>query len=144
MKKGQISLDLLLSLLIALIIVSSFYALINNFKQFDEQQLTQQQLNTITENTANLISSTQALNDTNFIIKLQVKKIQYIDANNTAQSVYPTPTILNTPDENKLNLRIEIAPGKSLDHNSTIVIGERTKIDISGVDKNGILVIRNE
>ena len=143
MKRGQISLDLLLSLIVAIIVVTSFYSLITEYRKVEEQQNTQQQINLLTENTANLITSTQSLSDTNFNIQIKIQKISYIDSNNATQNEYPQLSIISTLDANILNAKLIIAPGKIIDHNSTIIIEPNTKIDFINTQTRGLLVIRN-
>ncbi|VVB74283.1 Uncharacterised protein [uncultured archaeon] len=139
MQKAQISLDLLLALLTAIVLVTSFGYVITNEKQTQDELLIKQQLSTIVENTSNLITAAQAVSDMNFTMQYRLQRINYLDENKNSKSVYP---ILKIVDQNKLNGKI-IAAGKVFDYNSYFGYSKRIVIDVTSVETTGIMVIRN-
>ncbi len=140
MQKAQISLDLLLALLTAIVLVTSFGYVITNEKRAQDELLVKQQLVSIVENTANLLTTAQAISDMNFSMQYKMQKINYLDENKTNKNAYPTMSIL---DQNKLNGRITVA-GKVFDYNSYFGYSKRIVIDVTNVSTTGIMVVRNE
>jgi|GEM_PF-1982088 len=138
MQKAQISLDLLLALLIAIILVTSFGYVLNTERQTQEEFLIKQQLSSIVENTSNLLTSAQAISDMNFVAQYKLSKINYLDENKNSKSAYPAMII----DKNKLNGRIIIA-GKIFDYNTYFGYSKRIVIDTTNVSSTGIMVIKN-
>lgn len=143
MKKGQISLDLLLTLLVAIIIIASILMLITNYNQTNQELTAQLQLTQITQNASNLIASTKSLEDTNFIIKFQIEKINYTDTNNNPVNQYPKMSIIQEAGVKKLNAKINIAQGKTLDYNALLPTNLKSTIDTNATQTKGILVIKN-
>ncbi|MFA5125580.1 MAG: hypothetical protein WC462_01075 [archaeon] len=144
MQKAQISLDLLLTLIIAIIIISSFNGLTENFRIDKEKMLVEQQLNDITLKTASVITSTQSLADTNFYIELAINKIQYVDEKGNTHNIYPD--IVYMPDDKKLALSTVISTKYgSIDINSFAYISKTSNTDINTIPirTKGFMVIKN-
>jgi uncharacterized protein (UPF0333 family) len=135
MQKAQISLDLLLALLTAIVLITSFGYVINAERQSHEQLLIRQQLASITENTANILTSTQSISDMEFSIQYKLPKIKYVDENQNNRSDYPTVRIL---DENKLNAGIMVK-GKLIDYNAYFWVPKGIVIIPDNVYTTGIL-----
>jgi len=139
MQKGQISLDLILTMIIALIIIGSFSIIITDFKSNQETRLAKEQLDLIGQNTASLLNTAQVL-DGKFVIETTISKIRFSDSNGNTVSSYPNLTIIS--DKNILNTSIMIN-GNLLDSNFRIN-KTGTKLDTNSLGLLGKIVITNE
>jgi hypothetical protein len=139
MRKGQLSLDLILTMIVALIIISAFLVIINDFKSNQEIRLAKEQLDLIGQNTATLISTTQTISDTKFLIETTLPQIKYTDANGNTIGNYPK---VKFADENTLNLAI-LLNGKIMDSNFKISKSPSTILSTDSLAYNGKLVIKN-
>jgi len=114
--KGQISIDLLITLVVAIIVIVSITAFFSNYSANQEKMLLQNQLDMTASKISAFITSSQAMNGTTFTAKMPIEQISY-----AGERFYPTIAIQS--DENKavisesksgLNLRTEsyyYAPG---------------------------------
>jgi len=144
MQKAQLSLDLLLTLIVAIMIISSFGGLIENFRIDEEKLLVQRQLNDITIKTASVITSAQSIADTDFYIELAVNKIQYVDEKGNTHNIYPD--IIVIADDNKLAASTVISTKSGLiEINSSAYISKTSNTDIntSQIKTRGVLVVKN-
>ena len=141
MKKGQISLDLMLTLIIALIIIASFSYIITNYNSGKEKMLTENQLKMTSSKTAALITTTQALYDTNFAISEKISKIKFVDSNGNNLQIYPKITI--NSDKNTLSASIQLN-GETISYDNNFYASGGTIIDTAEVETSGVLVIKNE
>ena len=140
MKKGQLSFDMLITLIIAVIVISAFTQLIITIKTNQETVLIKDQLKTIAEKTANLITTTQTLEGTNYFIETKISKINYADANGLNKKTYPKILI---EDNNKI-IFYEILPtGEKIDANAYFYKPVKTQIITDKVSTSGILTIKN-
>jgi len=139
MQKAQISLDLLLALLTAIVLVTSFGYVITNEKKTQDELLVNQQLVSIVENCANLLTSAQSISDMNFVLQYKMQKINYLDENKNNKNAYPTLSIL---DQNKLNGKITAA-GRVFDYNTYFGVSSRIIIDVTSTATAGIMVVKN-
>ncbi len=139
MQKAQISLDLILTMIVALIIVSAFAIIISDFKSNQEIRLTKEQLDLIGQNTATLLSTTQILSDTNFLIETTLPQIKYNDLNGNTVGNYP---IISFADENTLNIAI-MFNGSKMDSNFKVSKSPSTVLITDTLLYNGKLVIKN-
>jgi len=139
MQKAQISLDLILTMIVVLIIVSAFAIIISDFKSNQEIRLTKEQLDLIGQNTATLISTTQTINDTTFVIETNIPQIKYTDINGNTIGNYPK---INFADENTLNIAL-LFNGKIMDSNFKISKSPNTVLVTDSLQYNGKLVIKN-
>ena len=139
MQRGQISLDLILTMIIVLILIGAFSLIVTDFKTTQEKQLEKQQFNQIGQNVALLLSTTQVISDTNFRIETTIYPINYTNSNGTAHSTYPKITLL---DQNTLNEQI-IINGETIDSNFKVSTKASTKLDMNYPSTDGKIVIRN-
>ncbi|MDD3083962.1 MAG: hypothetical protein PHP82_02990 [Candidatus ainarchaeum sp.] len=75
--KGQISLDLLLTIIILIIFVSTTTIIINEIKQNNEIITLNNQLKIQSNDYASIITTTQALEEFSYTIKLKINKIDF-------------------------------------------------------------------
>jgi hypothetical protein len=140
MKKGQISFDLLITLIVVVIVVSAFTQIISSIKTNQEIVLLEDQLKTIAEKTANTITATQTISDTNFYIEIKISKINYGDEKGANQTTYPKIIIT---DQNKLTLYTNLSNGQRLDANAYFYTPSNVQIITNAASTTGILVIKS-
>jgi len=75
--KGQISLDLIFTLIVVLMFISATMILAENIRHGHEESLLKNQLRIIGSNYSSFITKTQAITDTQFITKLKLDVINY-------------------------------------------------------------------
>jgi hypothetical protein len=124
MQKGQISIDLLFTLLAVVLIAISLNNLTQyTYKTHDNIGI-QTQLDLENERITNLITQTNMIEDLNYKIITQLKKINYLNEENKSETTYPTAII----QENKLILSIE-KEGKTIQSIKTFSKNDNTKIN---------------
>ncbi|MGI6589111.1 MAG: hypothetical protein ACOX1V_00385 [Candidatus Iainarchaeum sp.] len=137
MQKGQISIDLLFTLLAVVIITIS----LNNLTQYTytthDNINIQTQLDLENERITNLITQTNMIEDLNYKIITQLKKINYLNEKNKSETTYPAPLIQG----NELTLRIE-KKGEIIQSTKTFSKKENTRINF--VEEEVKIVITNE
>ena len=138
MKKGQISLDLLVALLAAIITVSAISGIMLTYSEAQERSTAQQQLQYTATKTASIITASQALSDTNFSVELRIGKIFYTDENKQYISEYPSMGFI---DNNTISVSINIK-GQAQYENANFYAGAGTNIDANKVATEGLVVIR--
>jgi beta-galactosidase/beta-glucuronidase len=127
MKKGQISLDLIMTLIIALIIIGASFTIINNIKETNEIVFLQNQLKKEANKYSNFINSTSILDDTNFRTEIKIDKIIF---ENT--KIMPEFNI----DEDNKKISVSV---------SEIIVDENVYLENKIItQENGFLVIENE
>lgn len=141
MQKGQISLDLLITLIAAIVAVIALSAIVFSYMETNERSVIQQQLQYNANKTASAITAAQALDDTNFSIKLQVGKVYYNDENKQYKNVYPT--IIDNSLENSLSFEITF-DGQTQTASAKYYKSPETNIIINNVTKPGTVVINHE
>jgi len=139
MEKGQISIDLLITLIVAIIAVGAMGAIIATYSEAQERSTIQQQLQYDALKTASLITASQALSDTNFRIESRIGAIFYTDENNNYHSAYPDMNIITN---NKLNLSLTVK-GQKQDANAYFYADTLTTISTDSVKATGTVVITN-
>ena len=77
MKKGQISTDLLISLAVVLIVISSLGAVTLNLKDSQEKIFLQNQLKERAISIASVINSSQTMDDSEYAIKMSIQEVKY-------------------------------------------------------------------
>jgi hypothetical protein len=140
MQKGQLSLDLLTALIVAIIAVLAINTIIPTYAASNERSTIQQQLQYSANKTAAQITAAQALADTTFTIELHTGKIYYTDENNLYKNAYPV--ITNYPDKNMINYSITFQNQKQ-DANSFYYAPPNTTITPNNSSKPGTVVIKN-
>jgi hypothetical protein len=75
--KGQISLDLIFTLIIVLIFIGTISVFADNARQHTQEVLLKNQLRIIGSNYATYITKAQTLTDTTFVAKLKIDEINY-------------------------------------------------------------------
>jgi uncharacterized protein (UPF0333 family) len=124
MKRGQISLDLIMTLIIALIIIGASFSIINNIKETNENVFLQNQLKEKASKYANFINSTSILDGTIFRTEIKIDEIIFENG-----KVMPEIIV----DEGKIIISAE---GESIEEN---VFLENKRVS----QENGFLVIEN-
>ncbi len=76
-ENGQISLDLIFSLLIVVIFITTMLFFISDYKTSKENIALENNLKNESINLASFINSASIMNDTNFETKILIKKINY-------------------------------------------------------------------
>jgi hypothetical protein len=77
MQRGQISIDLLITLIIVIMIVSAFTLILTGFQKGHEEFFLRTQLSENATKLATFITSTNSLSDTNFTTKILVQPVNY-------------------------------------------------------------------
>jgi len=77
MKRGQVSIDLLITLIIVVMVIGAFTILLSSFKSGQEEFFLRTQLRENSSTLASFITSTNAISDTNFTTKLMIHNINY-------------------------------------------------------------------
>ena len=131
--KGQISLDLLLTVLIVLMFIVSTASIANNLRENYENIFLENQLQENADFYSNFITSSQALKGTDFLTKIPLNKIYY-------KGEHLDPMLSIKTDENYLTISIMSYP-KSFNAN---FIGEGIKVLIIDESFPSELVIQNE
>ncbi len=139
MQKGQISIDLLLTILAAIIILVSFNTLINSSYLSQDKINTKQQLDLENEKIVNLITQTQMIDDSNFTISTTLTKIYYLTENKIQLREYPDINIQN----NTLILSITTEKEK-IESSKKFAKNQNTKIILGTNELKGSIVITNE
>lgn len=136
MHKGQISIDLLFSIVAVLLISFTFLGLVNSTYLTHERINTKLQLDMENDKITNIITQTQMISDSTYNINLTLEKINYLDSNKNQVNEYPTAIIENNTLKLSINTgkeTIESAKTFSKDLETTIIIGtelEKGKIGI--------------
>jgi hypothetical protein len=136
MQKGQISIDLLLTLILALAVITSMSYMLTEIKNTHEENTARNSLFVLTQKTASLINATNTLNDTNYSIQIKLDKITYTNKEGTVINIYPTVTI--DPDSGELILSAKINE-KTVNFNAKIYLPGGTRIDTA--QANGTISI---
>lgn len=90
MKKGQISLDLIFSLLIVIIFITTMFFFIEDFKESKENINLENKLTEQAINAVSFINNSRVMLDTEFESKLLIKQINYKN-----QLIFPTINVTN-------------------------------------------------
>lgn len=139
MQKGQLSIDLLITLVIVVAVVLSMASIMLIYSESQERSTIQQQLQYTADKTADLITSTSALDDSNFYLETKILKVYYTDENKNYRGVYPAINIL-LPDS-ILNVSITIK-GQKQDANAYFYKDTSTNVETSNAATNGSVVIK--
>jgi len=139
MQKGQISIDLLFTIVAAILIVVSFNTLINSTYLSQDNINTKQQLDLENEKITNLITQTQMIDDSNYKISTTLAKVNYLDENKNSVKEYPTAIIQNN------NLILSINNGEeTIESVKRFSKGPNTRIILGTNETKGLIVITNE
>jgi hypothetical protein len=128
--KGQLSIDLLLTCIVALMIIGSFTVFLNNFRDNQEASLAESQLKGIASEAAAFITSSQAIADTNFRAELRLPKVSY-------KEIYSYPEI-RFADQNAVYASISYE-GRTLEAGAYF----SKSADTNASADNGMLVVKN-
>lgn len=139
MQKGQISIDLLLTILAAIIILVSFNGLITSSYLSQDKINTKQQLDMENEKLVNLITQSQMIDDSNYTINTTLSKIYYLTENKIQLREYPDIIIQN----NMLTLSINMENGK-IESSKRFAKNPNTRIILGVNELKGSIVITNE
>ena len=131
-KRGQISMDLLITLIVTIIVGSSLIYFVDNFKENNGKMLLENQLRTEAAKLSSEITSSQAMGDTNFTAEIRIDKVNY-------NGTLFYPEIIIDSDRNIVRVAESQSPYK-LDTNSYYHALEGTTIYIT----EGYLVIHHE
>lgn len=137
--KGQISIDLLITLLAAIIVITAFGAIIVTNTQAQEKASIQNQLSLEASKLASIITASGALNDTKFTIEFQSNPIYFTDANKNSAFVYASA---QTIDANTLKLWISKADINQ-SSGATYYANPGVSIAIADLNRTGIMVVSN-
>ncbi len=140
MQKGQLSIDLLVTLILALIIISGAGYVVSTYSTSADTLNVTQQLNYQATNTAALITTTQTISDAKFTIDLKLSRITFTDERKNNKMEYPEVEII---DNNTIKLSKTV---KGITHTATANFYKTpdTNINTTLAQSNGILVITNE
>ena len=128
--KGQLSIDLLLACIIALMIIGSFSVFLNNFRDNQEASLAESQLKGAASEAATFITSSRAIADTNFMAELRLPRVSY-------KEIYSYPEI-RFADQNTVYVSISYG-GKTLEAGAYFSKSADTNVSAD----NGMLVVKN-
>ena len=143
MENGQISLDLLLTILVAIIAAGMFFALIDGTKNLQEKASAQEQLDLVTSKTAAFLTSTQSLGGSKYRVELKLDEILYTDENKSPKRAIPE----FSTEGNILTEQINIWTSegtKTIYSNTQYKINDDAQIITDQIKVNGFLVITNE
>lgn len=138
MQKGQISVDLLFTIVAALIIIISFNSLITSTYLSQDKIGLKQQLDMENTKITNLITQTQMIDNSTFRISANLKKMSYLDSNNNQVKEYPLADIKDNTLILSINLGNEIIESKK-----TFSKSAKTLIILGTDEQKGTLVITN-
>ncbi|MCX6804202.1 MAG: hypothetical protein NTY48_06595 [Candidatus Diapherotrites archaeon] len=153
MKKGQISLDLVISIVSMLVIIGALNAITTTYIDSGEISNTTQQLELAVNTTANIINEAQILSDTNFRVETKVPKIKYKESGGESKTVYPKVEILIPagglidPKDEILDGNIKLSviyDGKTQSAVAPIYKQLDTRIILDTTQTDGSVVITNE
>ncbi len=129
MKNGQISLDFLITILVIIITLGGLTLISENILTMQEEVFIENQVRTIGTNIELAITTSQSMNDTNFISKISIDKIIY------KNSKY-SPIIEINNNELSINSN---SPQKNIEYTNTISYPKNLRIEIN----DDFLVIKN-
>ena len=128
MIKGQISIDLLITLIVVIMVIGAFTIILSSFQNGQEEFFLRSQLNESSSKLATFITSAGAISDTNFTTKTLIHKVNYKNS-----SIQPEISI----DTNYITLKLDTDNGSieskfffSKPLNSTVTT-EGTKLVVS-------------
>ena len=139
MQKGQVSIDLIFTLVAAFIIINSFNTLIHESYLSQDRVNAKQQLDIESDKLANFITQTQLIDDSVFRITTILGKISYLDSNKTPVQEYPDTNIY--PNYLVLSINTGKEEIKSIKEFSKNL---KTTIIVDNEESKGIIVITNE
>ena len=139
MQKGQVSIDLIFTLVAAFIIITSFNTLIHESYLSQDRINAKQQLDIESDKLANFITQTQIIDDSVFRITTILGKINYLDSDKTSIQEYPDTNIYSNYLVLSINTgKEEIKSIKEFSKNL------KTTIIVDNEESKGIIVITNE
>jgi len=130
MKKGQISIDLTLTIIVAVLIIMAFSGVTTQIRDNQKEINLKNQLENEAIEISNLINTTQLFNNTNFIVE---KEINWV---NFGEKIFPPIVSI---DENKIIIS-ETISGKNISAQANFYNRDTILIEIEK-DK---LVIKSE
>jgi len=75
--KGQISIDFLIALIVAILLIGALGLVVASIKEANEKVITQNQAKVLADDLANFISATNALSNTDFNTGIKINKLNY-------------------------------------------------------------------
>ena len=131
MKRGQISIDLLITLIIAIMVIGSFAIIVSSFESGQEEFFLRTQLRENSSTLASFITSTNAISDTNFTTQLMIPTVTHKNI-----SKRPLVTII---DQNYIKLSFETENG-FVEENAFFSKPANSTVEQTG----NLLVVSNE
>ncbi len=135
MKRGQLTIDFLIALTVALFILTALYAVIEIQETTQNKVNIQAQLDQITQKTAALITTTQILEDKKFTITTKLSEVSFLTPQKSLTSEFPSINI----NGNQITASINIED-KTYSSTANFYTGNTTIITYN----NGLMVITNE
>jgi len=130
MNRGQISIDLLITLIIVIMVIGAFTIIVSGFESGQDEFFLRTQLRENSSALASFITSTNAISDTNFTTQLMIHNVNY-------KNISKQPLV--SIDQNYIKLAFDTGAG-TIQESSYY-----SKPINSVVDRNGnFLVVSNE
>jgi uncharacterized protein (UPF0333 family) len=127
MKKGQISIDLLFTLIAIFLIANTFVVFFNSTYQSQDRINTKTQLDMENDKITNIITQSQMIDDSVYKIELTFNKIKYLDQNKNQVYSYPTAKIEDSTLKLSIdtgNEIIESVRNFSKDSDTSLIFGQ--------------------
>lgn len=137
MQKGQISIDLLITLAVVVVAIGVIGSITLTYSQEQEKSAVQQELQYTANKTASIITASGILADSNFRIETTTGKVFYSDENKNYRSAYPQ---ISTPVAGTLNVSITIN-GQKQDANASFYLAQGITLDTTSAAATGKVVI---
>ena len=132
MERGQISIDLLITLIIVIMVIGAFTIILNSFQTGQEEFFLRTQLRENSSTLASFITSTNAISDTNFTTQLMIHHVSY-------KNILKQP-VVTIIDQNYLKLTINIGDDITITESSFFSKPNNSTVLLDGK----LLVISNE
>jgi len=132
MQRGQISIDLLITLIIAIMVIGAFTIILNGFQTGQEEFFLRTQLRESSSTLASFVTSTNAISDTNFTTQLMIHHVSY-------KNILKQP-VVTIIDQNYVKLTIDIGDGVTITESSFFSKPTNSQVDTIGK----LLVVSNE
>jgi hypothetical protein len=129
--KGQISIDFIIILIVAVIAISATSVFALDFQEATEEIVLENQLERVSFKLANFITASQIMSDTEFEAKLKIPNINY-----NGKSYAPEIIITNTAEAKYLTLSTDFI---TREFNSNFSVTQNQVVTI----EDGFLVITN-
>lgn len=137
MKMGQLTIDFLIALTVALFVLTALYSVIRIQTATQNELNIQSQLDQIAQKTAALVTTTQILADKNFKVSTKISGVSFLNSRGSIVTEFPDVHI----DSSSYDLNVSInVDGKLYSAKSKFYANSKTIINVS----DGLMVITNE